>query len=102
MAFAPTLHQKGRYNSEEHYAPPIRIQWLTHSKELFREHLVFVLCCGQTEQVKKDVDEVRLVTSIGPCKYSPSKANETKMGTFGQFSYISVTISPLTSSVFGG
>ena len=58
-----SLREDYRYDPDQHYAPPIRITWVTRSKKLSMERWVFVQCCGQTRKVAGHI-----INSMTPCK----------------------------------
>lgn len=55
------------YDEEEHYAPPIRIQWVTRAKSSSHERWIFVQCCGQMGRIVRRGEE-QLITSLYRCK----------------------------------
>jgi len=87
----PSVRQRCRYDPDLHYAPPIRIQWMTRSKELSTKRWVFAQCCGQTEKVKTD-ENGRTITSLHPCKLTPS-INVTEKHHSGKLRLLRITFS---------
>ena len=69
MQNSPSLEIDFSYDDEQHYAPPIRIKWVTRSiNATSYERWIFIQCCGQIGQ-----KEEGLITSRHPCKGQPDR-----------------------------
>ena len=77
----PSLEIDFAYDDEQHYAPPIRINWITRGENRpTRDYKwIFIQCCGQIGRKEGDV-----IISTHPCKSLSDTIKSTEKHHTGQ------------------